>query len=290
MSAGTCESLWRGSTENSGVSEMPSTESNICRTCGEHATPLWSANILNFNVQYFECSNCGYVQTEQPYWLDCAYAEAINTSDTGIMLRNIVNARIVLTTLLSLGIPRGRVVDCAGGYGILVRLLRDYGVDAWWSDRYSQNLVARGFEFTGQTASLVTAFEAFEHFVDPSKELDNLLAIAPNVLLSTELIPTPTPLHGSWWYYGKEHGQHIGFFRAGTLEMMAKRRGKWFSTDGINCHLISDKPVTALLWRMLKRSNRLMPTVMKAWLSPKTWNDHLLMSGQKCANQDVNRV
>ena len=36
--------------------------------------------------------------------------------------------------------------------------------------------MARGFEFDGTgSPKLVTAFEAFEHFVSPCKELSNLL-------------------------------------------------------------------------------------------------------------------
>ena len=50
-------------------------------------------------VDYFECPNCGYVQTETPYWLGRAYAEAINDNDTGILVRNQANARIVLATI-----------------------------------------------------------------------------------------------------------------------------------------------------------------------------------------------
>jgi hypothetical protein len=52
-------------------------------------------------------------------------------------------------------------VDCAGGYGILTRLLRDIGVDALWSDPFCQNLMALGFEHSNEPAELVTAFEEF---------------------------------------------------------------------------------------------------------------------------------
>src|ERR1035437_7644950 len=152
-------------------------QTDICRSCGSPADYLQSGVVLNAEVDYFECRSCGYVQTEAPYWLERAYAEAINDSDTGIMVRNQANVRIVLVTLLMLDKLDGNLVDCAGGYGILVRLLRDYGVNALWSDRYCNNLVARGFEHADETADLATAFEAFEHFEKPAEELDRLLAI-----------------------------------------------------------------------------------------------------------------
>ena len=141
------------------------------------------------------------------------------------MVRNQANARIVLATMFILNKFDGIVVDCAGGYGILVRLLRDYGINAFWSDLFCENLVARGFEHTNETADLVTAFEVFEHFENPATEIDRLLKISPNVLFSTDIMADPAPKQEDWWYYGKEHGQHIGFFRIRTLENLAQKRG-----------------------------------------------------------------
>jgi hypothetical protein len=253
---------------------------DTCRACAGEAQYLWHGKLLDLTVRYFECKVCGYVQTECPYWLDRAYASTINDSDTGIMARNLDNARIVLATLLNLRRLDGRVVDYAGGYGILVRLLRDYGIDALWSDPYCQNLVARGFAYGSGKAALVTAFEAFEHFVHPDEELDRLLAIAPNVLFSTALITGPTPAQDDWWYYGREHGQHIGLFRLKTLELLASRRGKHFISVGRFYHLISDLPVNRIVWRGLLKVNRMLPNILWLKLKPKTWQDHLSISKQ----------
>jgi len=220
---------------------------------------------------------CGYVQTEEPYWLDSAYSDAINESDTGILVRNQVNVRIVLATMMMLGNLNGTLVDCAGGYGILVRLLRDLGVNALWSDRYCNNLLARGFEHTSGNADLVTAFEAFEHFLSPAEELDNLLKISPNVLLSTEIISSPIPSHDSWWYYGREHGQHIGFFKVKTLQKLANDRGKYLITSGNSYHLMTDEPVNTKIWHALIKFNRIIPLLLRRKLASKTWLDHMLI-------------
>lgn len=247
---------------------------DICRSCGRQTCHLQSGINFKIEINYFECSNCGYVQTETPYWLDRAYAEVINDSDTGIMVRNLANAKIVLATLLMLGKPDGVVVDCAGGYGILVRLLRDHGINAMWSDRYCKNLVARGFEHTTETADLVTSFEAFEHFLNPAEELERMLKTAPNVLFSTEIIADPAPKHEDWWYYGKEHGQHIGFFRIRTLEKLAKERGKFFLSNGSSYHLITERPVNKLLWKLTIKVNKMLPFLLQRKLKSKTWTDH----------------
>jgi Methyltransferase domain len=251
-----------------------------CRACGSIAKYLHGGEVLDIKIDYFECSNCGYVQTEKPYWLERAYRSAINDSDTGIMLRNTANVQIILSTLLAMHEIDGKVVDCAGGYGILVRLLRDCGIDAFWSDPYCANLVAKGFDYKGGAAQLVTVFEAFEHFVDPGDEMDALLRIAPNILLSTEIVASPAPAQSAWWYYGREHGQHIGFFRISTLEKLARDRGKFFTTNGVSHHLITERPINERLWKILLRMKQLVPLVLKFKLTSKIWPDHLLMANR----------
>jgi len=251
--------------------------SRLCRCCYGAIHPIFKGSLIGHSVDYFECSTCGYVQTDTPHWLEQAYVDAINVSDTGIMSRNQANARIVLLTLMLLGKLDGTLVDCAGGYGILVRLLRDFGINALWSDSYCQNLLAKGFERTTEKADLVTAFEAFEHFVNPAEELNRLLDIAPNVLFSTELIANPAPQQDDWWYYGKNHGQHIGFFKVKTLEKLAKEHGKFLATNNTSYHLMTDKPVNQTLWKNMIRVNRLIPLFLKRSLVSKVWSDHNLM-------------
>ena len=251
---------------------------DVCRLCGGNTKYLWSGSLLDITtVKYFDCPVCGYVQTEYPYWLERAYSEAINDSDTGIMARNLSNAKIVLATLLKLGQLHGTVLDCAGGYGILVRLLRDQGIDAQWSDQYCKNLLARGFEYTTGRKSLVTAFEAFEHFVNPAKEFDKLLTISSNLLLSSELIIGPTPAQNEWWYFAIEHGQHIGFFRQKTLEYLANTRGKYLTSDGHSYHLFSDMPVNRFVWKKLLKFKHYLPGIIGRKLQSKTWQDSIDM-------------
>jgi hypothetical protein len=196
-----------------------------CRVCGHSSRePLFSALILeNYLADYFDCAYCGYVQTSDPTWLAKAYEESINKSDTGILARNLSNVSVVLATLMLLGARSERVIDYAGGYGILVRLLRDVGVDAYWDDPHSVNLVARGFESPPtKGGGLVTAFEAFEHFENPITEMEKIIKLSPNILFSTILIGSPAPKPTAWWYYGLEHGQHIGFLDSRHFSTLRK--------------------------------------------------------------------
>lgn len=250
-----------------------------CRVCGALSQHIFNSSLLRHSVRYYECANCGYVQTETPHWLDEAYNEAINRSDTGILRRNERNARLVIRTLALIGHIRGTVIDCAGGYGLLVRMLRDRGVDALWADRYCDNLVARGFEAENdERADLITAFEAMEHFVDPTIELAALLDRADYVLVSTDLIPTPTPDPGSWWYYAPEHGQHIGFFRTETLERMARQLGCHVVSDGKSFHLFSHQIVPHWRWMLARRTARWSMLWARLKLKSLMWSDHHLMA------------
>lgn len=254
---------------------------NNCRCCGCLVeTSSIKGNLLNHSVNYFSCSECGYFQTETPYWLDEAYQSPINISDTGLVHRNIRNSNLVLAALDVLSIPNGyNVLDYAGGYGLLVRIMRDKGINAFWFDPYCKNLFSIGFEsdLNPDGTSLVTAFEAFEHFVFPIVELEKMLKISANILFSTNLIPDSVPEFKDWWYYGEEHGQHVGFFRLKTLHFIAKKYGKHLYTNGSDIHIFSDKKISPIRFKLRYLLYNYMPIVMSRKRTSKTWQDFLFI-------------
>jgi len=213
------------------------------------------------DVKYYECRNCLYVQTQSPFWLDEAYRSPINITDTGLVYRNIENRFVTQAVLTLLRLRDGKVLDYAGGYGLLVRLLRDSGIDAYWQDQYSPNLLAMGFEMKDTDYDLVISYESFEHLLDPLDTAKSLFSKARNILISTALIPTPTPRPEDWWYYGTEHGQHIGFFRHKTLEYIADSLKTNFVSDGKSYHLFSQRKVSPYKWKLLLLLARYMPFI-----------------------------
>lgn len=73
-----------------------------CNICNSDMKSIFTAKILSkYNIEYFHCAHCGFLQTENPFWLEEAYSESINASDTGYMQRNIILSQ-KLTILLSL--------------------------------------------------------------------------------------------------------------------------------------------------------------------------------------------
>ncbi len=223
-----------------------------CKICQSQSIKKFEAVILKkYEVKYYLCSHCGFLQTEEPYWLEEAYTETINLSDTGIMHRNIRLSKISSVLIYFLFNKTAKYVDFAGGYGIFTRLMRDIGFDFYWHDPYTANLFARGFESHEQKyISLVTAFEAFEHFVEPLNEIRKMLDISNNIFFTTQLLPNPIPEPKQWWYYGLEHGQHISFYSLKTLKYIAQKYGvNLYSFSGL--HLLSEKKRNPLIYKAL---------------------------------------
>lgn len=268
---------------------MSSGASCACRVCGAASRWVFAQPVLGQSVDYFDCPACGYVQTETPSWLEAAYQTVIDTLDTGIMSRNLRNAAHVVLTLAAFGKLDRPVLDYAGGYGILVRLLRDTGVEAYWTDKYCENLLARGFERSDERYELVTAFEVFEHLEHPLEELRAMLDIAPTVLFSTDLVTTRETPPPEWWYYGPEHGQHIGFFRVRTLTCLAEHLDCTYRTDGRTLHVFSRGTIPGY-WLPLQRALWLSKLVARFRLKSKVMSDYELLRHVRAGSKPHHQI
>ena len=67
----------------------------MCDICGNIMNPVFLGRIMNkYEIQYYQCNNCEYVCTEEPYWLQEAYVDTINYTDTGILRRNLYFSKV----------------------------------------------------------------------------------------------------------------------------------------------------------------------------------------------------
>lgn len=126
-------------------------------------------------------------------------------------------------------------------------MMRDLGYHWLWYDKYSPNLVARGFEYERkEKIELISAFELFEHFENPMEEIEDLLTIADSILFSTLLYGND--LHykefSEWWYYVPETGQHISFYSLRTLEHIAQKLGIHYYYISNEMHLLSRRKIS----------------------------------------------
>lgn len=216
-----------------------------CPICNTQMKQVQNGKILNkYDISYYQCQNCFVLTTEKPYWLEEAYSQSINDTDTGLIGRNINLAKIV-SIVCYYGFNDKTFLDYGGGYGIIVRMLRDVGFDFRWFDLYTENLFAKGFEYKESDNlkfELTTSFEAFEHFEYPIKEIENLLGLSDNLLFTTELYNADNiPKLDQWWYYGLEHGQHIIFYALPTLKYIADKYNLYLYTNNYDIHLLSNK-------------------------------------------------
>jgi hypothetical protein len=256
-----------------------------CRVCGYQSNFVFWGKIFNdICVKYFSCGNCGYIQTEYPYWLDRAYKNPINSTDTGILVRNLRNRGTVLATLLVINdliIKKCTVLDSSGGYGLLVRLLRDLGIDAWWSDPYAENIFASSFcDNMHKNYNLITSFESFEHFIEPNISFKDLICRTPNLLISTEIYPKNNPKPGEWFYFGIDHGQHIGFYKKNTLQYISSKYGLNLYSYANTYHLFSKNKINYVAWLVLMRMSSVLHRVIARLLKSKTESDSEILKNR----------
>lgn len=225
----------------------PSTQT--CPISGDAMRPVFRARLLErHDVEYFQCPGCGLLQTEPPHWLEEAYSGAIAKTDVGLVHRNLDVFGRAVPLMYGLHGPDARVLDAAGGYGMLARLLRDRGFDAYTEDEHCENLLCGPFEpAPEQRFDVVCAIEVMEHLVDPKAFLAGYVERhdPASILFSTVTFEGEAPAP-DWWYYAPESGQHITFLQPRTIEVLAGALGFTYTPIRGDLHLFTREPLRGL--------------------------------------------
>lgn len=250
----------------------------VCKICQSPSKKLFKLKVLyKYDVDYFQCPSCLFIQTEEPYWLDEAYSRVISFSDIGVVLRGIYFSEIVTALFGILGIDRSRrFLDHGGGHGMFVRAMRDNGYNFYWADKYCENIYATLFKAEDlpspdQRYEATTAFEVFEHLTDPMQEISELLAHSDTIIFSTELINRAnTPNLENWWYLSTQNGQHIAIYHRQTLEYIARKFGINLYTYK-NLHMLSRRKFNATKYKF--GANFRLAKLYNSLIFPKSLTD-----------------
>jgi hypothetical protein len=256
------------------------TSSTSCRLCNGGTSLKFSLEVLGkYHVNYLQCEQCASLQTEAPYWLKEAYGSNLADLDTGVAQRNLSNFRAVFFTAKLFGTKN--VIDFGGGDGLTCRLVRDYGINCYVSDKFAQPNYAIGFgtktfstrDF--EQPDMLTSFEVIEHFADTRKEFAELLECgAKVVLLSTGFYKGQGP---QWWYISADTGQHIFFFSKKALRAFGQEHGFHVHfLSGFTLMLKRAAPIRTFLLRVILRKEfSFIGRSLISFLKPRgVWKDY----------------
>ncbi len=221
-----------------------------CKICSQNTEKIFTRKVLSkYDVSYFRCINCHFIQTEEPFWLEEAYGlGAISALDVGIISRNAFLAKKTDEILDKL-FPELETfigVDYGGGQGIFVRMMRDIGYNFYRQDLYAENLYTKYFDITDLPKdthfTILTAFEVFEHLPKPIEEIKKMFDYSDILLFSTELQPSDKVVEiENWWYIVPETGQHVALYHKNTFKEIATSLNAHFYTNSHNLHILSKK-------------------------------------------------
>jgi Methyltransferase domain len=227
-----------------------------CRLCHGQLESQFDLTVLGrHQVGYWRCCACGSLQTDEPHWLTEAYSTSLTVSDVGAVRRCLTCRAAVWLILRFLHMRKVRLLDFGGGSGLLCRLLRDIGIDAWTFDAYGSSEYARSFGVDPAAVApgsfqVVTAFEIFEHLPCPDKDLAGLFRLSPQALIaSTE--PVRADYDKSWWYLAPHTGQHVFFYSQRALQVIADRFGYSLQSVG-GWHIFTRRPVRPAVSRLVR--------------------------------------
>jgi Methyltransferase domain len=206
-------------------------ESSSCRLCGGATEFRFTDLVLKkYTVRYWRCVDCGSMQTDQPYWLDEAYAVVHSATDTGMVARTLHMTQVTSLLLRLAEVkPQTPCLDWGGGNGLFCRFMRDQGYNFLNHDKYAEPFYCAGFTANrADTANydVVTSFEVFEHLAEPKRDLAAILELQPKLWIFS------TQLYGAqdrhWSYFGPNQGRHVFFYSEQALHEFAAAHGYAF--------------------------------------------------------------
>jgi 2-polyprenyl-3-methyl-5-hydroxy-6-metoxy-1,4-benzoquinol methylase len=242
----------------------------LCKICNSLSNFVFQKKLLQkYEVSYFRCTNCGFLHTEEPYWLEEAYKLPFTPLDVYLASRPMELSQLTENLILNYFNPSAKFLDYGGGIGVFTRMMRDRGLQFYRQDKYAQNLFAQYFDINDlpeceQNFELATAFEVLEHLPNPLSEISQLFTLSSNVFCSTVLQPDSSLQElQSWHYLAELHGQHIAFYTLESLKIIAKKFNCYYYSNGFNLHLFTSRQIENFTFDPIKNVHSPLPNKIK---------------------------
>jgi glycosyltransferase involved in cell wall biosynthesis len=271
--AGTVQACLEGVAQATApVLSLPAATAEPCRLCGGETRHLFDLTVLcRHQVACQQCTHCGAAQTESPSWLTDEVRQAAIRLDTGVVTRALVHAGLIQSLLDAAGLGQGgaaRVLDHACGAGVLVRTLRDMGVDAWGRGAVVPPTLAQGFLAEGATGfDVIYAGEGLDFEAEPGAVLSGWMSADPAMLILHGQVLASLSPDGQG--LAPELGTRVCAFTPQTLAWLCQRHGR--------------RHVSLLACQVFLR-----PDIAARLLEPG--RGHLLPQYEGLVSQVVNRV
>jgi hypothetical protein len=139
-----------------------------CRLCSAASVFRFAKVIMRrYEIGYFQCTQCNSLQTEQPYWIDEAYASLDSVLDVGRAQRNLMTSVLCAHIFRRVGLQSTeRCLDWGGAEALFCRFMRDRGFNFSTYDKFAKSFYSARYRTEDAAAFApvaVTAFEVMEH-------------------------------------------------------------------------------------------------------------------------------
>jgi len=194
-----------------------------CPICSSKSEIYGKGVVLNkYEISYFRCSRCGFINTEKPYWLDEAYGRVVSDNQK---FRAQQNVPIVISYIKEQLDPKGFYLDygCARN-AYFVEIMRKYCFKFVGYDKYEKVLdqykgkLSRQFE-------MITSWEVFEHLPNPKEVVSEMLQYTNVIMIGTQRVQLNNPPKLNWNYFSRPSGRHISFYTMESFGILGKEFG-----------------------------------------------------------------
>jgi hypothetical protein len=210
-----------------GSASVPFDVVDFAKTCNANAYPRGLSGIP---VVFYRCDCCEFIFTTlfddlSPDEMGSTiYNAAYNDVDPDFISRRPRSNAVFIESLLGPTKQETIGLDYGGGQGLTAQLMRNNG---WRFDNLDLFGMTQMEHENLNRYTICTAFEVFEHLLDPVSSLSEIVALAsPNkfmIIIGTHLsdLTVNDASRLSWWYAAPRNG-HVSLFSKKAMNHMAQ--------------------------------------------------------------------